>query len=171
MTLLALLACGKAAPTPESLSLCDSCDQQCSEEYQEPTSADHITGGVDYPDPPPSSGDHDPCWATWGVHTEPVPDENWVHNLEHGGVVYLYNCPDGCPDEQAALEGLVTDLGQFAVVTPYDTMPTRYAAISWGWRYLTDCFDIGAFQTFYEARKDQGPESNPTDPPADCEGG
>src|SRR5260221_8549375 len=60
---------------------CDACeDAKCV------TSYNHVLGPVSYPDPPPVGGDHYPCWAKWGVHTEVVPPERWVHNLEHGGI-------------------------------------------------------------------------------------
>ncbi len=43
----------------------------------------------------PTSGEHYPIWARWRIHTEIVPRGYWVHNLEHGGVVFLYR--DGAP--------------------------------------------------------------------------
>jgi hypothetical protein len=39
---------------------------------------------------PPVSGQHYELWARWQIHTDPVPRGFWVHNLEHGGVVFLY---------------------------------------------------------------------------------
>ncbi|HEY4220339.1 MAG TPA: DUF3105 domain-containing protein [Myxococcota bacterium] len=46
---------------------------------------------------PPASGPHFPIWASWGVHTDVVDRGNWVHNLEHGGIVLLIgsNATDG----------------------------------------------------------------------------
>jgi len=39
----------------------------------------------------PTSGEHYPVWARWGIHSEPfTPRGYWVHNLEHGGVVFLH---------------------------------------------------------------------------------
>jgi hypothetical protein len=48
---------------------------------------------VSYVADPPASGNHWPAPDTWGFHQEVVPREWWVHNLEHGGVVLLWNCP------------------------------------------------------------------------------
>ena len=69
--------------------------------------ADHLPetdAGISYSENPPSSGPHWPFWEqTWGEHSDVVPRERWVHNLEHGGVILLYNCPQGCDAELAVL--------------------------------------------------------------------
>ena len=53
-----------------------------------------------YPHNPPIGGPHYWVWAKWGVHTEVVPRGYWVHNLEHGAVVFLYrpNAPQSIKD-------------------------------------------------------------------------
>jgi hypothetical protein len=48
---------------------------------------------VPYVANPPASGMHWPWHADWGVAVEVIQREYWVHCLEHGGVVLLYNCP------------------------------------------------------------------------------
>ena len=58
---------------------------------------------VNYVHNPPASGDHWPWPATWGVHNEVLAREWWVHNLEHQGIVLLYNCP--APDAGAYTDG------------------------------------------------------------------
>lgn len=166
---LALVACEPEAPSSEPLGLCDACAETCAEEFDVATSASHVFGGVDYADPPPSSGDHDACWARWGVHATPVPDELWVHNLEHGGIVYLYDCPDGCDAEVAELAALVERQGIHALLTPYDGLGTRFAAVAWEWRYTADCFDIDALEAFYTSRRDSAPESITSDPSPECQ--
>jgi hypothetical protein len=42
---------------------------------------------------PPVSGWHWEIWARWQTYTEAVPRGHYVHNLEHGGVIFLYK-PD-----------------------------------------------------------------------------
>lgn len=143
-----------------------ACDGSVEEEVVI-TSANHIDGDIVYPDPPPAGGDHNPCWATWGVHTDPVPDELWVHNLEHGGIVYLYNCPSGCDAEKAELASFA-DGKSFVLVTPYSEMSKKFAAVAWGWRLVTDCVDMDAFAAFYDEHVDQAPESISSDPPSSC---
>src|SRR5262249_59233582 len=61
-----------------------------------------------YNSTPPTSGPHLPYIASWGIYTEPIPDQLQVHNLEDGGVLVQYNCPDGCPDLVAKLQGIVS---------------------------------------------------------------
>jgi hypothetical protein len=46
-----------------------------------------------YTSNPPVSGPHYPIWASWRIHTQTVPRFYWVHNLEHGGVIFVYR-PD-----------------------------------------------------------------------------
>jgi hypothetical protein len=130
-------------------------------------SAFHVNGDLVYPDPPPTGGNHNPCWGTWGVHDEELADEHWVHNLEHGGVVFLYRCPDGCPDEVSALSDAVQGRDR-ALLTPYSLLPTRFAVVSWGFRLLSDCFDLASFMGFYTAHVGHGPESLSDPPPAQC---
>lgn len=127
----------------------------------------HVTGDVVYPDPPPAGGNHNGCWGTWGVHESELADERWVHNLEHGGVVFLYRCPEGCPSEVASL-GEFVEGHDLALLTPYAQLPTKFAVVSWGYRLLSDCFDRAAFERFYEAHRDNGLESVASDPPAEC---
>lgn len=144
---------------------CTSCGA-CTE-TRVVTSAQHVQGGVDYADVPPLGGSHDPCWTRFGVHEVEVADERWVHNLEHGAVVFLYHCPDGCEEERAALEFLATPR-PFALVMPYAELPTRFAAVAWGHRLLTDCFDEAALEAFYDRYVDQALESSTSPPPGGC---
>src|SRR5437763_896218 len=62
---------------------------------------------VRYQSNPPASGAHWPMWQTpWGAYPGGLPRERWVHNLEHGGIVLLYNCPSGCDELIAQLTAL-----------------------------------------------------------------
>lgn len=130
-------------------------------------SRNHVTGPIEYSDPPPASGDHDPCWAKWGVHTDTVPARNWVHNLEHGGVVFLYDCPDGCDTDLATFTAFA-QARQRTLLTADPGLRTRFALVAWGQRLLSDCIDAPAFQTFYEANFDNAPESISSDPGSSC---
>jgi len=158
-----LVPASRATPTPDGL--CTSCGA-CEEDITI-ASERHVDAPLQYADPPPAGGDHNPCWWSWGPHTKPVPDERWVHNLEHGGVVYLYNCPEGCAAEVEKMSAFVTGRAQ-ALLSPYPDLPVRFAVVSWGHRIVSDCFDQTAFEAFYTKRVDQAPESVPDGPPASC---
>lgn len=75
---------------------------------------------VEYNSSPPSSGPHLGLLANWGVHEEPIPPELFVHNMEDGGVVITYDCPDGCAELQSDLTSLVDDVGGRVLLTPYE---------------------------------------------------
>lgn len=160
-----LLACAK-----EVVTACEYCDGVCEITETPVRHFKHVEGEVDYEDPPPSSGDHDECWASWGAHPDPVPDENWVHNLEHGGIVFLFNCPSLCLDEaanvQAWAEGEL-EPGRW-VLTPYDEMQPGWAAVAWGVKMELLCSDLDAFQEFYDAHVGHGREDLTSEPPEEC---
>jgi len=146
-----------AGPVPDaSNGLCTSCGD--CEESQRISSALHVAAPIDYADLPPLGGNHAPCWTRYGVHASEVLDERWVHNLEHGAVVFLYNCPEGCPDQLARLTELAASR-PFALVTPYAALPGQFAAVAWGHRLVSECFDEEVFRQFYESYVDKAPES------------
>jgi hypothetical protein len=157
--LLALLvvACGGAEP------LCPG----KVESFPSP-SGQHTKNDVHYVDAPPVGGLHHACWADFGVHSEEVPDERWVHNLEHGAIVLLHNCPEGCDRDIADLEDLALDLGPWTLVSPYERLPGPFAALAWGHRLLMDCYDPAQIEEFYAAHVDQGPESSLAGAPPTC---
>ena len=165
-TLSTAIACAgdeRDAGTAEPVCLGDgSCEEVVKLEV-----AQHREGDIDYGDLPPAGGPHNPCWGDFGVHDEAFAEENWVHNLEHGAVVFLHDCPDGCADEQAALEGFVAG-HHWAILTSYDGLDSRFAALAWGYRLMTDELDLDAFAAFYDAHADRAPESVPSGKPAGC---
>jgi Protein of unknown function (DUF3105) len=148
-------------PRPEICTSCGGCIEKLAL-----APALHVTGGIDYQDIPPAGGAHDPCWTTYGVHQEEVPDERWVHNLEHGGVVFLHHCSD-CADDVAALEAFVADQ-PIAVSTPYAALPARFAVVAWGARIVSDCYDAEAFAQFFDVYAKRAPEGTSAPPPASC---
>jgi hypothetical protein len=147
--------------------ICAACDGACEETLAlEP--AQHLSGSIDYADTPPAGGPHGSCWADWGPHLDgPLPPEQWVHNLEHGGVVFLYHCPDGCSTELTQLTTLGSALSR-VIVTEYPDMPAGFAAVGWGHRLVTRCFDMEALVAFYSAHFDQAPESISSGSPNGC---
>lgn len=94
-----------------------------------------------YNSDPPTSGPHLASRADWGIHAEPIPKELQVHNLEDGGVLVQYNCPQGCPDLVEGLTGIVSRYDKQVVLAPYLGMDRRIALTAWGWIDKFDAFD------------------------------
>ena len=131
--------------------------------------AEHVPEGtpIRYRNSPPTSGPHYPLTVEWGVYTEPIPEGYWVHNLEHGGIVLLYNCPEGCLGLVRQVEGLYRSLppGKHRqiklVVAPYLKMKRRLAILAWNWIDEMDGFDPNRILGFYRAHVDRGPQDVP----------
>lgn len=163
--LVGLVAC----TPPRSSQDCQACGGGCVEEFIPVESARHVEGEIDYSDFPPAGGEHNACWAPWGLHVEVVRPERWVHNLEHGGVVLLFDCPEGCVSEQQELIQYVQSLPEGRVLlSEASGLPRRFAAIAWEHRLLLDCLDLEAIDAFFQARVGQGPEDVLAGPPAAC---
>jgi Protein of unknown function (DUF3105) len=159
-----------AGKDPGSDALASCTCSECAEETVLISSGVHTNQPVDYGQGAPAGGDHSPCWNTWGVHRKQLAAEHFVHNLEHGGVALLYNCPEGCDAERAWIEGFVEE-NALTLSTPYADMPHRFAVVSWGYRLQTDCLSSQAVLDFYRAHVDRGPESfdlPPPEPPDTC---
>jgi hypothetical protein len=129
----------------------------------------HVQQGarIPYEEYPPTSGSHWPVWAKWGVYTEPIPEEVFVHNLEHGGIVLLYNCPTPCPDVVRQLGETVAALPKSkhghvkVVITPNSRIKTRFALLAWTRLDEFDRFDRQRVVRFVTAWQDKGPEDVP----------
>jgi Protein of unknown function (DUF3105) len=143
---------------------------------------------VNYLHDPPTSGCHYNLPATGtglsapiepGVYDQSIPAEYWVHNLEHGYVVVLYNCPSGCQTQfnqlHAWYKGLSPDpqlnsscpqaynlSAPYAkvLVLPETTMKPQFAVVSWDWYDpMAGGLDLNEVQKFYNNHLDQAPEA------------
>ncbi len=128
---------------------------------------DHVSVGepVEYSVYPPTSGTHWGQWAQPGVYTEPVPAEAYVHSLEHGYVVLLYNCGNDCEKSQEDLVAFARALpvsekyGYPKIVISADPkIETTYALLAWQHYMPLDTFDEDLILSFYNATMDNGPE-------------
>src|SRR3989338_3462745 len=103
-------------------------------------------GLITYNSDPPTSGPHLPSIARWGIHETPVAKELQVHNLEDGGVVVQYNCPQTNPECSALVEKLAQIVRRYdhAILAPYPGISHRVALTAWS--------RIDKFNEFDEAR-------------------
>ncbi|HET7676646.1 MAG TPA: DUF3105 domain-containing protein [Candidatus Limnocylindrales bacterium] len=128
---------------------------------------------------PPASGPH---FARSGVGPlkqgfyEPSIEQSpggWIHNLEHGFVVWLYSCsgPNGCPtrSELDAMRTAQSELPQTegaktcripnkVLVARFDSMTTRFAYVAWDRVHLSESFDPEQAKAFAEQWMD-GPSA------------
>jgi len=122
---------------------------------------------------PPASGPH---YSAQGI--APVPwqtiatlqEGQYIHNLEHGGMAILFNCPSGsdCTTLKNQLQNYVQNLApaepQFnevkVIMTPYSRgMGThKLAVVAWDYIEFLDSYDQAEITRFYENHVDRGPE-------------
>ncbi len=119
-----------------------------------------------YNSTPPTSGPHYGNLVGWGIYDEPQRYEHLVHNLEDGGVVVYYQCPEGCPELVQELKDLVQPYitqGQHVVMVPNDPnwsinggpalhqdMGTRIAITAWQRILKLDEVDSGKIRSFIQ---------------------
>jgi hypothetical protein len=132
--------------------------------------AQHVNPGephAKYNSTPPTSGPHYPAPAPWGDSHTTLPEETWIHNMEHGGIAALYNCPQGCPGLVQSLDDFLK-AGPFSkydyvkmVVTPYSKIPNKLTLVAWGYYLPLADFDDAAMRKFLNDHQDKGPEDVP----------
>lgn len=129
--------------------------------FVNPQSSDHVGQGnnvTSYVSDPPTSGDHYSSTARWGISEDPLDDEFTVHNLEHGGVVVQYDCPEGCPDVVEQLTAIVSPYPVKLIMAPRDNMEHMIAVTAWTRLLTLDEVNTEQIQAFIDAYIDKGPE-------------
>lgn len=164
---------GTASSGPNAVITARSASEQVGEQ-QLPAQGIHIPVGQKgvWTTDPPTSGQHYSAAGVapvpWGTADQQLTPELWVHNLEHGGVAILYNCPSGCSADTAAIRSFVASAPEESefhevklVASPYAVPNYRFAIVAWGWRLFLDRWDPAQAEQFYAAHVDRGPEDVP----------
>ena len=102
---------------------------------------------------PPTSGPHADGLASWGVHEDlsTAPDWRVVHNLEDGGVIINYNCPQGCPEMVDELKAIMDDIDHdHLLLRPYPEMEHTIAVTAWTRMLTLDAVDETQIKQFIE---------------------
>ena len=108
--------------------------------------ANHVEGDVDYPQSPAAGGDHNARWLNCGVYTEPVPEENAVHSLEHGAVWVAY---DADAVGEADLETLKSKLpSSYIILSPYEGLEAPVVMSAWNAQVKLDGADDERVEDF-----------------------
>ncbi len=126
----------------------------------------HTPDPVSYAQTPPVGGIHNPTWQNCGVYTQPIPNENAVHSLEHG-VVWITYEPALAADELQKLQNLTRQSG-YRLLSPYPGLPSPIVLSAWGYQLQLENADDPRILDFIEAY-----EQNPSgpEPGAPCTGG
>lgn len=122
---------------------------------------EHVSGTVSYDHTPPVSGEHAPSPASCGVQAQQIPNENFVHTMEHGVVGVLYDPAQVEEEEIRAIEALVSDFESHTVSAPYAGMETPIAVTAWAHIMRLDSLDEPAVREFIDEFRQQGPEEQP----------
>lgn len=139
-----------------------------------PAAGTHVPVGstITWPSNPPSSGAHFPVWAAFQEFTSPVPRGYTVHDLEHGAVVFSYNCAlvsGDCGAVTGALRQAAASLPDDplcsggvrvrTVLTPDPLLADPLVSTAWGFIYRAKCVDQASLEAFAAAHYAQAPEN------------
>ncbi|HEY5103628.1 MAG TPA: DUF3105 domain-containing protein [Acidimicrobiales bacterium] len=95
----------------------------------------HVVGAVHYDHNPPAGGAHSAVWLNCGIYTQPVPNVNAVHSLEHGSVWITYR-PTLSAVAIATLQRFVQihydGTQRYMVLSPYPGLPAPVVVTAWG---------------------------------------
>ena len=134
-------------------------------------SSPHITTDTDpgtYNSDPPTSGPHYGEEASAGLHdtnSYKYPAGDLVHNLEHGYIIFWYNCAilddSACAQLKTQLRTVMDDVGGVKVIAyPWPSLDVPVAATSWGRLQKFESFDTSKDRAFYSANLNRAPEPN-----------
>jgi Protein of unknown function (DUF3105) len=109
----------------------------------------HQPPPISYETSPPVAGPHSsavPC----GVYAEQIPDENQVHDLEHGAVGVQYK-PDLPVAQIRRIEELVRSYDSHVFAGPYEEMESNITLTAWGHMVRLDSFEGQTIRDFIDA--------------------
>lgn len=122
---------------------------------------EHIAVGSAHPaynSNPPTSGWHYLEPAAWGVYTEQLPDEQLIHNLEHGGIWLSYKDPTN----QTIINDLLDIASRYPshiIVEPRPQNDSPVAVAAWGQLLNMDTVDKDIIYAFIRRYRKNGPEN------------
>ncbi len=121
-----------------------------------------------YNSDPPTSGPHYPEEARAGFfdnNSYQYPAGYLVHNLEHGYVIFWYNCDllneSGCTNLKKQIKTTMEDLGGTKLIAyPWNSLDVPVVMTSWGRLQKFEAFDSEQAKAFYRANLNKAPEPN-----------
>lgn len=135
---------------------------------------EHVADGTDpgYVSNPPTSGKHYEIPLPGGFYEEadledwsPFPEGHAVHNLEHGYIIFWYNCE---VIDEVACEELKTQIRDFIessltkklIAFPWHNNDKALVLTSWGYMLEMPVFNAGRASAFIAANALKAPEPN-----------
>lgn len=129
----------------------------------------HVPEGTDpnpYNSNPPTSGIHYPVDLKPGFYTDnpfPYPEGYLVHNLEHGYVIFWYNCStlsaDACETLKSQIKGVMDEKNNFKLIAyPWEKTDVPLVLTSWGKLLKLPTFDRKAALNFISRNLNHAPE-------------
>jgi len=119
---------------------------------------EHIAVGASHPEynsNPPTSGWHYAQPANWGVYQTELPDEQILHNLEHGGIWISYKDIDDAT--KTALERIAKSRSKI-ILEPRSKNDAPIILASWGRLQKFQTLDEQAIRAFIDANSNKSPE-------------
>jgi hypothetical protein len=140
----------------------------------EATHVEALPDDYEYNSLPATSGVHSPQTAIWNLYDQPVPQLNYLHNLEHGGIVVQYGSQVPEADVSQLAEWYEGDT-RGLIVAPFAAdveeegdaaLAGQIVAVSWTHKMTCDGFDEEALDEFsddYRGPQGDAPEKFPLD--------
>jgi hypothetical protein len=135
------------------------------------TSSPHIATDTDpgqYNSDPPTSGLHYAEEAQAGFYEENIytyPAGYLVHNLEHGYIIFWYNCDlldeSACSELKSQIRAVMDELGGVKLIAyPWNSIDVPLVITSWGRLQRFEAFDSEQAKAFYRTNLNRSPEPN-----------
>ena len=137
-----------------------------------PVSADHVPDGspVESPSDPPSSGTHYATPMPAGFYEtnspeylNPTHDGYLIHSLEHGYVIFWYNCDlldeQSCTTLKADIQEVMDEFNGIKLIAfPRPSLSVPLVMTSWGHLQEFETFDHDLASAFVEVNQPLAPE-------------
>ncbi len=109
---------------------------------------------------PPTSGWHYSQPAQSGIYDTELPDEQLIHNLEHGQIWIAYK-PDLPKDQIEALANIAKSYGSKIIMEPRKENDSPVVIVAWQHLFKLNTVDEAQIKNFADAYRGHGPENVP----------
>jgi len=136
--------------------------------------SDHVEVGtpVESPSDPPTSGSHYSSPMPAGFYTTESPeylsedhDGYLIHSLEHGYIVFWYNCDlldaESCTSLLTDIQDVMDDFNNFKLIAfPRPSISVPMIMTAWGQMQEFETFDAKLAEKFIKVNQPNAPEPN-----------